>query len=200
MAIPCSENLRVPHLRKKIRPSDEYHATPLTAPSLLANTPPTSNVLTNSLGNIRGPIVASNIDRPLNPLPSSRSTFLNNRGTHQTLDIRTARTRELNRPHVEAEVTNVKDVEDADTSSFELDLDELEIWTEASVASVVFGKAEYSRNLTGLEATEASQKNVAEECKGGDGKETCGVGIGIGAIHSSATNSCDPVSLSLCPL
>jgi hypothetical protein len=152
---------------KKIRPSDEYHATPLTAPSLLANTPPTSNVLTNSLGNIRGPIVASNIDRPLNPLPSSRSTFLNNRGTHQTLDIRTARTRELNRPHVEAEVTNVKDVEETDTSSFELDLDELEIWTEASVASIVFGKAEYSRNLTGLEATEASQRmslrNVKEE-------------------------------------
>lgn len=156
-----------PTASKKIRPPDEYHATPLTAPSLLANTPPTSNVLTNSLGNIRGAIVASSVDRSPNPLPSSSSTFLNNRGTHRTLDIRTARTRELNRPHVEAEVTNVKDVEKTDTSSFELDLDELEIWTEASVASIVFGRAEYSRNLAGLEATEASQrmslKNVKEE-------------------------------------
>jgi len=152
---------------KKIRPSDEHHATPLTAPSLLANTPPTSNVLTNSLGNIRVPIVASNIDRPPNPLLSSSSTFLNNRGTHRTLDIRTARTREVNRPHVEAEVTNEKDVGKIGTSSFEPDLDELEIWTQASVASVVFGRAEYSRKLAGLEATEASQRmslrNVKEE-------------------------------------
>ena len=124
-------------------------------------------MLFRSLGNIRGAIVASSVDRSPNPLPSSSSTFLNNRGTHRTLDIRTARTRELNRPHVEAEVTNVKDVEKTDTSSFELDLDELEIWTEASVASIVFGRAEYSRNLAGLEATEASQrmslKNVKEE-------------------------------------
>lgn len=149
---------------KKIRPSDEHHATPLTAPSVLRNTPTTSNVLTNSLGNIRGPIVASSVDRSPNLLSTSSSSFLNNRGPHQTLDIRTARTRQVNKPHVEVEVTNVKDVEG--TGCFEPDLDELEIWTQASVASIVFGKAEYSQKLTeGLEETEAYQRMSLRKIK-----------------------------------
>lgn len=153
---------------KKIRPSDEHHATPLSAPSLLETTHPTSNVLKNSFGNVRGPMVASSVDSSQNPLPSSSSAFLNNGGTRRTLDIRTAQSREVNNPYLGAEVANIKDAKETDTNCFELDLDDLEIWTQASVASIVFGKAEYSQKLAGgLEVTEACQRmtlrNVKEE-------------------------------------
>jgi hypothetical protein len=42
----------------------------------------------------------------------------------------------------------------------------LEIWTQASVASIVFGKAEYSQKLTeGLEETEAYQRMSLRKIK-----------------------------------
>jgi len=151
---------------KIIRLSDQHHSTPLAAPSHPGDTLPTSNDLKSYLDGIHGPIVASSVDRSPNHLFSSSSTFLNKGGTLRTLDNSTTRIREANKPHVKAEVTNVKGVEGTDTNRFEPDLDELEIWTQASVASIVFGKAEYSQKL-GLEEMEACQRmsitNIKEE-------------------------------------
>ena len=152
--------------KKKIRLSDEHRSTPLAASSHPEDTLPTSNDFKSFLDGIHGPIVASSVDRSPNHLFSSSSTFLNKGGTLRILDNSTARIREANKPHVKAGITDVKGVEGADTGCFEPDLDELEIRTQASVASIVFGKAAYSQKL-GLEEMEACQrmsiKTVKEE-------------------------------------
>ncbi|KIM42827.1 hypothetical protein M413DRAFT_26811 [Hebeloma cylindrosporum] len=147
---------------KKIRSSDQHHSTVLTAPSLLGKIRPSSNVLTNSAGTSHAPIVGSGVDRSSKPLSSSISTF----NTRDPLGIQTAQSPEGNLPHTQPEITNVKDVEGTGTGCFEPDLDELETWTQASVAAVVFGKTEYAQKISGgVEETEACQRIALRHVK-----------------------------------